>query len=135
MDYKYLLDDLNRYEELWDKASQGKQAVGKAQRWHWFGLNEGFKFAMKTIRDIIRHGETIEKLINKLSNLEIEKIKEKQEIERKAQIKVLEEIRRGFAGKPVVVAAPILEVINNIENIFIKPIEKKLKQLKEDSCK
>jgi len=133
MDSKYLRKEIERYEELWDKGfGGGKHPLGKAQKWHWKGLDEGFKFAFKNIKDILDNGERIEELIEKLSHVGLTETNEQKEIERKAKIKVLEEILGSFAGKPVIVAAPILEVINNIENIFIKPIENKLKELKEE---
>lgn len=134
MDDKYLNEEIERYEELWDKAfGGGRHAIGKAQKWHWEGLDEGFKFAFKNIKDIIKHGEEIEKLINKLT--QSKKNEEQIEIERKAQIEVLEKILRSFAGKAIttnfLMEVNVVKAAREIEEIFIQPIENKLKELKE----
>jgi len=85
MDYVYLSKEIDRNEELWDKEFSKRKAVGKAQKWLWEGLNYGFKFAMETMRDIIKHGEELGDLIDRCKRLTTYKTTEQEEIEHRAK--------------------------------------------------
>lgn len=96
MDYEHLRKEIDRYEELFDRHFNKKQAIGKAQKWHWKGLEEGCKFALEQMRKMIDRSEKLDELIGELDRTKFYKTDGEKEIEQKIKIAALREIKKSF---------------------------------------